>query len=194
MRRGSRFSRFLRSFRFLPSFPPSPALSRPLDTNQVISQDISYDISQDSPCPTIPKTWFRGLSTNSTPIGGSAGGGGVVAPPRPASPPPGPDFESGEVKYVILRLLREKPATATRSSRRSRSGSAAGTPFRGDHLPDARAAGDQGYVRAVEEEGRRSTTSPRWGGVPGAAQGHHRGDLRPVRDTVRDVAGARWGW
>ena len=38
---------------------------------------------------------------------------------------PGRWFEPGEMRLVILRLIREKPRTATRSSRRSRSSSTA---------------------------------------------------------------------
>src|SRR5437762_4232075 len=65
-------------------------------------------------------------------------------------------FESGEVKFVILRLLREKPRHGYEiiKALEERMGGHY-TPSAGTVYPTLQLLEDQGYVRAVETEGRR---------------------------------------
>ena len=65
-------------------------------------------------------------------------------------------FESGEVKYVILRLLKEKPLARLRGDQGARG--EAGRlvhALGGDDLPTLQLLEDQGFVRAVETEGKK---------------------------------------
>lgn len=65
-------------------------------------------------------------------------------------------FESGEVKYVILRLLKEKPRHGYEiiKALEDRMGGWY-TPSAGTVYPTLQLLEDQGYVRVVESEGKR---------------------------------------
>jgi len=65
-------------------------------------------------------------------------------------------FESGEVKYVILRLLKEKPRhgyEVIKALEEKMGGYY--TPSAGTIYPTLQLLEDQGYVRAVETEGKK---------------------------------------
>ncbi|MFI5280936.1 MAG: PadR family transcriptional regulator [Gemmatimonadales bacterium] len=65
-------------------------------------------------------------------------------------------FESGEMKYIILRLIKEKPRHGyeiIKALEESMSGCY--TPSAGTIYPTLQLLEDQGFVRAVEEEGKR---------------------------------------
>lgn len=100
-------------------------------------------------------------------------------------------FESGEVKFVILRLLREKPRhgydviKALEERLRGCYTASAGTVY-----PTLQLLEDQGYVRSVDEEGKKVYHI-----TPEGEQflDENRDLLDDifdrVRDTVRDFAG-----
>ena len=65
-------------------------------------------------------------------------------------------FESGEVKYVILRLLKEKPRhgyEVIKALEEQMGGYY--TPSAGTIYPTLQPLEDQGYVRAVETDGKK---------------------------------------
>lgn len=104
-------------------------------------------------------------------------------------------FEAGEVKFVILRLLREKPRHGYEiiKALEERMGGHY-TPSAGTVYPTLQLLEDQGYVRAVETEGRRVYHI--------TAEGEHFLDenrdviddiIDRVRDTLHDVAGGQMG-
>jgi DNA-binding PadR family transcriptional regulator len=65
-------------------------------------------------------------------------------------------FESGEVKYVILRLLKEKPRHGYEIIKALEEKMGGWyTPSAGTIYPTLQLLEDQGYVRAVETEGKR---------------------------------------
>lgn len=104
-------------------------------------------------------------------------------------------FESGEVKYVILRLLKEKPRHGYEIIKElgDRFGGCY-SPSPGTVYPTLQMLEDQGYVRAVEEEGKRVYhITPE-----GEAFLHEHRDtvddiLGRVRDTLRQVMGGAMG-
>lgn len=107
----------------------------------------------------------------------------------------GPMFEAGEVKFVILRLLREKPRHGYEIIKdlEERMGGHY-TPSAGTVYPTLQLLEDQGYVRAVETEGRKVYHI--------TAEGERFLDenrdviddiIDRVRDTLRDVAGGHMG-
>jgi len=104
-------------------------------------------------------------------------------------------FESGEVKYVILRLLREKPRHGYEiiKALEERMGGCY-TPSPGTVYPTLQLLEDQGFVRAVEAEGKRVYHITPEGE---AFLEKHRDVieeiLERVRDTVRGIAGGRIG-
>lgn len=104
-------------------------------------------------------------------------------------------FESGEVKYVILRLLREKPRHGYEiiKALEERFGGWY-TPSPGTIYPTLELLADQGYVRAVEEEGKKVYHITPDGE---AFLEQHKDTIEEifarVRDTVRDVAGGPMG-
>src|SRR5215468_7621648 len=65
-------------------------------------------------------------------------------------------FESGEVKYVILRLLKEKPRHGYEIMRalEEKMGGCY-TPSAGTVYPTLQLLEDQGYIRAVETDGKK---------------------------------------
>jgi DNA-binding PadR family transcriptional regulator len=65
-------------------------------------------------------------------------------------------FESGEVKYVILRLLKEKPRHGYEIMKALEEKMGGWyTPSAGTVYPTLQLLEDQGYVRAVETEGKK---------------------------------------
>jgi DNA-binding PadR family transcriptional regulator len=65
-------------------------------------------------------------------------------------------FESGEVKYVILRLLKEKPRHGYEIIKALEEKMGGWyTPSAGTVYPTLQLLEDQGYVRAVETEGKK---------------------------------------
>ena len=104
-------------------------------------------------------------------------------------------FEAGEVKFVILRLLREKPRHGYEiiKALEERMGGHY-TPSAGTVYPTLQLLEDQGLVRGVETEGRRVYHITPEGE---AFLDEHRDVIDDiidrVRDTLRDVAGGQMG-
>lgn len=107
----------------------------------------------------------------------------------------GPMFESGEIKFVILRLLREKPRHGYEiiKALEERMGGHY-TPSAGTVYPTLQLLEDQGYVRAVETEGRRVYhITPEGERFLDDNRDVLDEILGRVRDTLRDVAGGSMG-
>lgn len=104
-------------------------------------------------------------------------------------------FESGEVKYIILRLLKEKPRHGYEIIKaiEERMGGCY-SPSPGTVYPTLQLLEDQGYVRAEEAEGKRVFHITSEGE---AFLEEHRDVideiLERVRDTVRGFAGGQMG-
>ncbi len=104
-------------------------------------------------------------------------------------------FESGEVKFVILRLLKEKPRHGYQiiKALEERFGGCY-TPSAGTVYPTLQLLEDQGYVRVVEEGGKKVYHITAEGE---AFLEEHKDAIEDiferVRDTVRDVAGGPMG-
>lgn len=102
-------------------------------------------------------------------------------------------FESGEVKYVILRLLKEKPRHGYEiiKALEERMGGCY-TPSPGTIYPTLQLLEDQGFVRAVEAEGKRVFHITPEGE---AFLEQHRDVIddifERVRDTVRGFSGGQ---
>ena len=104
-------------------------------------------------------------------------------------------FESGEVKFVILRLLREKPRHGYEIIKALEERLAGCyTPSPGTVYPTLQLLEDQGYVRVVEEGGKKVYHITPEGE---AFLDEHRDTIEDifdrVRDTVRDFAGGAMG-
>jgi DNA-binding PadR family transcriptional regulator len=104
-------------------------------------------------------------------------------------------FESGEMKYVILRLLREKPRHGYDIIKALEERFAGCyTPSPGTVYPTLELLADQGLVRAVEEDGRKVYHITADGE---AFLEQHKDTIEEifdrVRDTVRDIAGGVMG-
>ena len=104
-------------------------------------------------------------------------------------------FESGEVKYVILRLLKEKPRhgyEVIKALEEKLGGWY--TPSAGTIYPTLQLLEDQGYVRAVDTEGKKVYHITPEGE---AFLEEHRDViddiLERVRDAVRGFAGGSMG-
>ena len=104
-------------------------------------------------------------------------------------------FESGEVKFVILRLLREKPRHGYEVIKALEERLAGCyTPSAGTVYPTLQLLEDQGYVRVVEENGKKVYHI-----TPEGEEflDQHRDAVEDifdrVRDTVRDFAGGPMG-
>jgi DNA-binding PadR family transcriptional regulator len=104
-------------------------------------------------------------------------------------------FESGEVKFVVLRLLREKPMHGYEVIRamEERTGGCY-TPSPGTVYPTLQLLEDEGFVRAEEAGGKKVYhITPE-----GEAYLDEHGDvlaeiLDRVRETVRDLTGGGAG-
>lgn len=104
-------------------------------------------------------------------------------------------FESGEVKFVILRLLREKPRHGydIMKALEERMGGHY-TPSPGTVYPTLQLLEDQGYVRAVETEGRKVYhITPEGERFLDEHRDIIEDILGRVRETLRDVAGGAMG-
>ena len=104
-------------------------------------------------------------------------------------------FEQGDLKYVILRLLEEKPRHGYEiiKALEERMGGHY-TPSAGTVYPTLQLLEDQGYVRAVETEGRKVYhITPEGEGFLEDNRDVLDEILDRVRDTLRDVAGGSMG-
>ena len=104
-------------------------------------------------------------------------------------------FESGEIKFVILRLLKEKPRHGYEviKALEERMGGHY-TPSAGTVYPTLQLLEDQGYVRAVETEGRKVYhVTPEGERFLDENRDVLDEILDRVRDTLRDVAGGSMG-
>ena len=104
-------------------------------------------------------------------------------------------FESGEVKFVILRLLKEKPRHGYEIIKALEEKLAGCyTPSPGTVYPTLQLLEDQGYVRVVEQDGKKVYHITPEGE---AFLAEHKDAIEDifdrVRDTVRDVAGGPMG-
>ncbi|NOT08606.1 MAG: PadR family transcriptional regulator [Gemmatimonadales bacterium] len=104
-------------------------------------------------------------------------------------------FESGEVKFVILRLLKEKPRHGyeiIKALEERLAGCYTASP--GTIYPTLQLLEDQGYVRVVEENGKKVYHITPEGE---AFLEEHKDAIEDifdrVRDTVRDFAGGPMG-
>lgn len=107
----------------------------------------------------------------------------------------GPMFESGEVKFVILRLLKEKPSHGYELIKALEEKLAGCyTPSAGTVYPTLQLLEDQGFVRVVEEGGKKVYHITPEGEAFLAENKDTIEDIFDrVRDTVRDFAGGPMG-
>ena len=104
-------------------------------------------------------------------------------------------FESGEVKFVILRLLKEKPRHGYEVIKALEE-KLAGTysPSAGTVYPTLQLLEDQGYVRVVEESGKKVYhITPEGEKFLEENRDAVEDIFDRVRDTVRDFAGGPMG-
>jgi DNA-binding PadR family transcriptional regulator len=104
-------------------------------------------------------------------------------------------FESGEMKFVILRLIREKPRHGyeVMKALEEKMGGCY-TPSAGTVYPTLQLLEDQGYIRGIDTDGKKvyQITAE---GEQYLSQNQHVLDeiFDRVRDTVRDLAGGSMG-
>ena len=125
---------------------------------------------------------------------GPRGWGGHWGPGRPRGRR-NPMFESGEVKFVILRLLKEKPRHGYEiiKALEEKMGGCY-TPSAGTVYPTLQLLEDQGYIRAVDTDGKKVYhVTPE--GEKFLEENRDVLDdiIGRVRDTVRDFAGGSMG-
>ncbi len=104
-------------------------------------------------------------------------------------------FESGEVKFVILRLLREKPRHGydVMKALEERLGGVY-SPSAGTVYPTLQMLEDQGYIRGVETEGRRVYhITPEGERLLDERRDEIEDIFARLRETVRDFAGGAMG-
>lgn len=104
-------------------------------------------------------------------------------------------FESGEVKYVILRLLKEKPMHGYEVMKAlEEKTSGCYSPSAGTVYPTLQLLEDEGYVRVQEADGKKVYHITPEGE---AFLNEHRDVVDEivdrVRETVREVAGGAMG-
>ena len=104
-------------------------------------------------------------------------------------------FESGEVKFVILRLLREKPRHGYEIIKALEERLAGCyTPSPGTVYPTLQLLEDQGYVRVVEQDGKKVYhITPEGEAFLTENKDAIEDIFDRVRDTVRDFAGGPMG-
>jgi DNA-binding PadR family transcriptional regulator len=104
-------------------------------------------------------------------------------------------FESGEVKFVILRLLREKPMHGYEVIKALEERLAGCyTPSAGTVYPTLQLLEDQGYVRSQEQDGKKVYhITPEGEKFLDENKSTLEDIFDRVRDTVRDFAGGRMG-
>ena len=104
-------------------------------------------------------------------------------------------FESGEVKFVILRLLKEKPRHGYEiiKALEEKMGGCY-TPSAGTVYPTLQLLEDQGYIRAVEADGKKVYhVTPEGEQFLEENRDVLEDIIGRVRDTVRDFAGGSMG-
>ena len=140
------------------------------------------------------RDWFDELFEGIDHLAGGHGRGRGWGPRGPRRRR-GPMFESGDMKYVILRLLRDKPRHGYEIIKEleERFGGVY-TPSPGTVYPTLQLLEDQGLVRGVETEGRKVYHITPEGE---AFLEEHRDTvddiLSRVRDTLRQVLGGSMG-
>lgn len=104
-------------------------------------------------------------------------------------------FESGEVKFVILRLLREKPRHGydiIKALEERMAGCY--TPSAGTVYPTLQLLQDQGYIRAEDQDGKKVYhITPEGERFLDENRDTLDDIFERVRDTVRDFTGGRMG-
>ena len=100
-------------------------------------------------------------------------------------------FEAGEIKFVILRLLKEKPSHGYELIKALEERLAGCyTPSAGTVYPTLQLLEDQGFVRVVEEGGKKVYhITPEGEAFLESNKGTIDDIFDRVRDTVRDFAG-----
>jgi DNA-binding PadR family transcriptional regulator len=104
-------------------------------------------------------------------------------------------FESGEMKYVILRLLREKPRHGYEliKALEEKFGGYY-TPSAGTVYPTLQLLEDQGLIRGTDDDGRKVyRLTPEGEAFLDARRDQIDEMFDRVRDTVRDVVGGAMG-
>ena len=104
-------------------------------------------------------------------------------------------FESGEVKFVILRLVKEKPRHGYEiiKALEEKMGGCY-TPSAGTVYPTLQLLEDQGYVRAVDTDGKKVYhITPEGERFLEEHKDRLEDIVDRVRDTVRDFAGGAMG-
>src|SRR5262249_7311504 len=104
-------------------------------------------------------------------------------------------FESGEAKFVILRLLKEKPRHGYEIIKALEEKLAGCyTPSAGTVYPTLQLLEDQGYVLAVEEYAKKVYhITPEGEAFPDESRAAVENIFDRVRDTVHDFAGGPMG-
>ena len=104
-------------------------------------------------------------------------------------------FEAGEVKFVILRLIKEKPRHGYEIIKALEERLAGCyTPSAGTVYPTLQLLEDQGYVRVVEEGGKKIYhITPEGEQFLETNKDAIEDIFDRVRDTVRDFAGGPMG-
>lgn len=104
-------------------------------------------------------------------------------------------FEAGELRLVILRLLKEQPRHGydVMKALEERLGGCY-TPSAGTVYPTLQLLEDQGLVRAVEEDGKKVYhITPAGETLLNERRDELEDIISRVRDTVRDLAGGALG-
>ena len=104
-------------------------------------------------------------------------------------------FESGEMKFVILRLLREKPRHGYEiiKALEEKFGGCY-TPSAGTVYPTLQLLEDQGYIRGADEDGRKVyRITPEGEALLESRRDEVDEIFERVRETIRDVAGGGLG-
>ena len=104
-------------------------------------------------------------------------------------------FESGEMKFVILRLVREKPRHGYEiiKALEEKFGGCY-TPSAGTVYPTLQLLEDQGYIRGIEEDGRKVyRITPEGEALLDSRRDEVDEIFERVRETIRDVAGGGLG-
>ncbi len=102
-----------------------------------------------------------------------------------------PVFESGEMKFIILRMIREKPRHGYEVIKELEERFAGWySPSPGTVYPTLQLLEDQGYVRAEEQEGKRVYHITPEGE---AFLDEHRDTVEEILDRVRDTLRSVFG-
>src|SRR4030095_1085984 len=104
-------------------------------------------------------------------------------------------FESGEMKFVILRLVREKPRHGYEIIKAlEEKFGVCDTPSAGTLYPTLQLLEDQGYIRGADEDGRKVyRITPEGEALLDSRRDEVDEIFERVRETIRDVAGGGLG-